>query len=107
MSFFRVVGYPPNWGKQPKVYIQIDLYYSGLILQVDEEQMTKILSLIDSGKSEGAKMCTGGAREGDKGFYVQPTVFADVKDHMRIAKEEVCMQMVFVVFCKDHVVIKL
>merc|ERR1712002_1416940 len=57
--------------------------------QVDEEQMTKILALIDSGKSEGAKMCTGGVRHGDKGFFIEPTVFADVKDHMRIAREEI------------------
>lgn len=57
--------------------------------QVDEEQMTKILGLIDSGKSEGAKMCVGGARHGDKGYFIEPTVFADVKDHMRIAREEI------------------
>lgn len=57
--------------------------------QIDGEQMEKILGLIDSGKAEGAKMLTGGSREGDKGYYVQPTVFADVTDNMRIAKEEI------------------
>lgn len=57
--------------------------------QVDGEQMNKILELIESGKKEGAKMCTGGSRKGDKGFYIEPTVFADVKDHMRIAEEEI------------------
>ena len=51
--------------------------------------MNKILELIESGKKEGAKMCVGGSRKGDKGFYIEPTVFADVKDHMRIAEEEV------------------
>lgn len=51
--------------------------------------MDKILSLIESGKSEGAKMCYGGKRVGDKGYYIEPTVFADVQDNMRIAKEEV------------------
>jgi hypothetical protein len=55
---------------------------------VDEEQMTKILHLIDSGKKEGAKLVAGGSRHGDKGYFVQPTVFADVKDNMTIAKEE-------------------
>ncbi|PNF20742.1 Aldehyde dehydrogenase, mitochondrial [Cryptotermes secundus] len=57
--------------------------------QVDEEQMTKILHLIDSGKKQGAKLVAGGSRHGDKGYFVQPTVFADVKDDMTIAKEEI------------------
>lgn len=57
--------------------------------QVDGEQMNKILDLIDSGKKQGAKLMTGGGRHGDQGFFVQPTVFADVKDDMRICKEEI------------------
>ncbi|XP_042204906.1 aldehyde dehydrogenase, mitochondrial-like isoform X1 [Homarus americanus] len=57
--------------------------------QVDEEQMNKILSLIESGKKEGAKMCFGGKRVGEKGYFIEPTVFADVKDSMRIAREEI------------------
>ena len=52
-------------------------------------QMKKILGLIESGKSDGAKLLCGGARHGDRGYYVQPTVFADVEDNMRIAREEV------------------
>lgn len=51
--------------------------------------MTKILSLVDSGKKQGAKLVAGGSRHGDKGYYVQPTVFANVEDNMTIAKEEV------------------
>ena len=47
------------------------------------------MGMIDSGKSEGAKLITGGNRHGDKGFFIQPTIFADVQDGMRIAKEEV------------------
>lgn len=57
--------------------------------------MNKILDLIDSGKKEGAKMCHGGARVGEKGYFIEPTVFADVKDHMRIAEEEVSMALNF------------
>lgn len=45
--------------------------------------------MIDSGKEEGAKLVTGGERIGNKGYFVAPTVFADVKDDMTIAKEEV------------------
>ncbi|KAF4526769.1 hypothetical protein B566_EDAN012307 [Ephemera danica] len=57
--------------------------------QVDEDQMNKILDLIGSGRKEGARLVAGGAREGDCGYFVQPTVFADVNDNMRIAREEI------------------
>jgi len=57
--------------------------------QVDKDQMTKILSLIDAGKKDGAKLLTGGKRHGDKGYFVEPTIFCDVKDPMRIAQEEI------------------
>lgn len=57
--------------------------------QIDGEQTAKIMDLIESGKKEGAKLCTGGNRVGDKGFFIEPTVFADVQDNMRIAKEEI------------------
>ncbi|VVC34894.1 Aldehyde/histidinol dehydrogenase,Aldehyde dehydrogenase N-terminal domain,Aldehyde dehydrogenase [Cinara cedri] len=57
--------------------------------QIDEEQMNKILSLIESGKKQGASLVSGGSRVGDKGYFIQPTVFADVKDDMKIAKEEI------------------
>jgi len=57
--------------------------------QIDNEQFNKILELIESGKKEGAKLLCGGNRLGDKGYFVQPTVFADVTDNMRIAREEI------------------
>ena len=56
---------------------------------MDNEQFSKVLDLIESGKKEGAKLECGGGRHGDKGYFMQPTVFSDVKDDMRIAKEEV------------------
>ncbi|KAF0699183.1 Aste57867_10235 [Aphanomyces stellatus] len=57
--------------------------------QVSEEQMKKILHYIELGKKEGARLLTGGKRHGTKGFFVEPTVFADVTDDMTIAKEEI------------------
>ena len=60
-----------------------------IFFQIDEEQFNKILSFIESGKKEGAKLCVGGGRFGGHGYFVKPTVFADVKDNMKIAKEEV------------------
>lgn len=57
--------------------------------QVDDKQFTRVLALIESGKQQGARLVTGGSRWGTKGYFVQPTVFADVKDDMRITKEEI------------------
>ncbi|KAA0184695.1 Retinal dehydrogenase 1 [Fasciolopsis buskii] len=57
--------------------------------QVDEVQFKRVLSYIESGKKEGARLVTGGSRHGQKGYFIQPTVFADVTDDMTIAKEEI------------------
>jgi len=56
---------------------------------VSAAQMEKVLSLIDTGKAEGARLVTGGLRLNGPGFYIQPTVFADVTDTMTIAREEI------------------
>lgn len=60
--------------------------------QVDQEQMDKILKLIQSGTKQGAKLVAGGKRFGGEsaGYFIEPTVFANVTDDMCIAKEEVC-----------------
>ena len=47
------------------------------------------MELIESGQKEGAKLEIGGARHGDKGYFLESTVFSNVTDDMRIAKEEV------------------
>eukprot|EP00808_Paulinella_micropora_P010139 g56267.t1 len=57
--------------------------------QVSETQLLKLLQYIQSAKQEGARLCIGGERIGSKGCYLQPTVFADVTDNMKIWKEEV------------------
>ncbi|XP_061720071.1 aldehyde dehydrogenase, mitochondrial [Cydia pomonella] len=57
--------------------------------QIDGEQQNKILSLIEKGKQQGAKLETGGARAGHVGYFVQPTVFSGVQDHMDIARTEI------------------
>jgi len=57
--------------------------------QVDEEQMNKILGYIESGKKEGAQLVAGGNKVQGKGFFVEPTVFANVTDDMTIAREEI------------------
>ncbi len=49
--------------------------------------MDRVLSYVEHGKSDGAKLLAGGKRHGTKGYFVEPTVFAGVTDSMRIAKE--------------------
>lgn len=56
---------------------------------VSERQMQIVLGYIEKGKAEGARLVTGGHRVDRDGFYLQPTVFADVTDDMTIAREEI------------------
>lgn len=57
--------------------------------QVSKEQQDKILGYCDIGQKEGAKLILGGKRWGKKGFFVEPTVFDNVRDDMKIAKDEI------------------
>jgi aldehyde dehydrogenase (NAD+) len=57
--------------------------------QIDGIQRDKVMSYINSGKSEGAELLTGGKTFGDTGYFVEPTVFANVRDEMKIAREEI------------------
>jgi len=57
--------------------------------QVDQIQFDKVMGYIESGRKEGAKLVCGGDRVGDRGYFVAPTVFADVQDDMKIAREEI------------------
>src|ERR1700740_2867413 len=60
---------------------------------VSQEQLTRVTGYLDIGRQEGARPLSGGERltEGalSKGYFVPPTVFADVRDDMRIAQEEI------------------
>ncbi|GIK04321.1 aldehyde dehydrogenase (NAD(P)(+)) ald5 [Aspergillus viridinutans] len=57
--------------------------------QVSQVQYDRIMGYIDEGKKAGATVVTGGARHGEKGYYIQPTIFADVHEDMKIVKEEI------------------
>ncbi|CAK0737958.1 Aldehyde dehydrogenase 2 member B4, mitochondrial [Coccomyxa viridis] len=57
--------------------------------QVSQEQFDKIMFLINKGVEEGAKLEVGGKRYGEKGYFVQPTVFSNVTDDMTIARDEI------------------
>jgi len=69
--------------------------------QVDSEQFKKVLGYVESGKNEGAKLMCGGERVGDRGYFVAPTVFADVKDDMKIAQEEIFGPVMSILKFKD------
>ena len=58
---------------------------------VAERQRDKIVGLLESGKAQGAKAAIGGGRPAHlpKGWYIEPTVFYDVDNSMRIAREEI------------------
>jgi betaine-aldehyde dehydrogenase len=60
---------------------------------ISKAQFDRVMSYIESAKREGARLVTGGGPPADpalaKGTYIEPTVFADVKPSMRIAREEI------------------
>jgi betaine-aldehyde dehydrogenase len=60
---------------------------------ISKSQYERILGFIESGKQEGARLFHGGGKPSDpglaKGFFIEPTVFADVQPNMRIAREEI------------------
>jgi len=57
--------------------------------QVDDVQFDKVMGYIESGKRDGARLAYGGERVGSRGYFIEPTVFVDVKDDMQIAREEI------------------
>ncbi|OIV93630.1 hypothetical protein TanjilG_04862 [Lupinus angustifolius] len=57
--------------------------------QTSKDQYEKILSYIEIGKREGATLLLGGKPVDTKGYYIEPTIFSDVKEDMRIAQEEI------------------
>jgi len=69
--------------------------------QVDKDQFEKVLGYVESGKKEGAKLQCGGERVGEHGYFVAPTVFADVKDDMKIAQEEIFGPVMSILKFKD------
>jgi betaine-aldehyde dehydrogenase len=56
---------------------------------VSKEQQERVLSYIEAGRSEGAKLAAGGGNGADRGYFVRPTIFYDARNDMRIAREEI------------------
>lgn len=56
---------------------------------VSREQMNRVSRYIEIGQSQGASVVTGGRRQGSRGYFMQPTVLADVSQEMRVVQEEI------------------
>ena len=69
--------------------------------QISQEQCDRSMGYIDIGISEGANLLSGGKRVGNKGYFIQPTIFDGVKDNMRIAKEEIFGPVMNILKFKD------
>ena len=69
--------------------------------QVTQEQFDRVMSYIKAGQEGGAKMLAGGKRVGDRGFFIEPTVFTGVKDEMKIACEEIFGPVMSIIPFKD------
>lgn len=69
--------------------------------QVDEAQFDTIMDYIGSGVEQGAALACGGQRVGDRGYFIEPTIFADVRDEMKIAQEEIFGPVMSVIPFRD------
>jgi aldehyde dehydrogenase (NAD+) len=65
-------------------------------------QMKTVLEYIKVGKAEGASIVTGGERIGDQGYFIEPTVFANVEHEMRISQEEIFGPVLSVIPFEDE-----
>ncbi|KAF8839025.1 aldehyde dehydrogenase [Paxillus ammoniavirescens] len=57
--------------------------------QVSETQFNRVMGYIESGKADGATVHLGGARIGNEGYFIQPTIFTECQPHMKIVQEEI------------------
>jgi aldehyde dehydrogenase (NAD+) len=69
--------------------------------QVSQEQFDKVMGYINAGRESGARMLTGGKRIGKEGYFIEPTVFADVQDQHAIAQEEIFGPVMSIIPFKD------
>jgi len=72
---------------------------------VSEAQLERVTGYLETGKREGARPVSGGARDTQgalaKGYFVPPTVFADVRDDMKIAQEEIFGPVISAISFRD------
>jgi aldehyde dehydrogenase (NAD+) len=69
--------------------------------QVSQEQFDRVMRYIELGQKEGARLVTGGKRVGTRGYFIEPTIFDNVRDDMTIAREEIFGPVMNVLTFKD------
>ena len=71
---------------------------------INRRQHERVLSYIEQGKAEGARLLLGGGRPAhlERGYYVEPTVFVDVSNEMTIAREEIFGPVLSVISYRDE-----
>src|SRR5882672_9089957 len=69
--------------------------------QVSQDHMNRVLSYVEKGKAEGARLVCGGARAPGRGWFVRPTIFDDVRGDMTIAREEIFGPVLSVIRFRD------
>lgn len=60
-------------------FVNVIPLWPDFLMQTSKAQFDRILSFIEHGKSSGAALLTGGKPMGNKGYYIEPTIFANVK----------------------------
>ncbi|KAF7366933.1 Aldehyde dehydrogenase [Mycena sanguinolenta] len=70
--------------------------------QVSQQQYDRIMAYIESGKKDGATVHVGGNRHGKEGYFIEPTIFTDTKEDMKIVKEEIFGPVGVVIKFKDE-----
>jgi phenylacetaldehyde dehydrogenase len=68
---------------------------------VSEEQLNRVCGYLESGFKEGAKATVGGSRQGDKGYFVKPTVLVNTSENMKVVREEIFGPVVTAIPFKD------
>jgi aldehyde dehydrogenase (NAD+) len=69
--------------------------------QVSQEQYDRVMGFIEAGKEDGAALLCGGNRVGERGYFIEPTIFTGVTDDMRIARDEIFGPVMNVLPFKD------
>lgn len=69
---------------------------------VSRKQQDRVLSYVQSGQEQGARLVYGGERIGDRGYFMQPTVFADADASMKIVQEEIFGPVLSIIRFKDE-----
>jgi len=68
---------------------------------VSEEQLNRVCGYLESGYAEGAKATVGGSRQGERGYFVKPTVLVNTSENMKVVKEEIFGPVVTAIPFKD------